>query len=95
MHDDRPHNRPDGASYRLTRPATEAEWETFHAIRRRVELEDEDDDAATAGDASMVHALLEVMRRPYDDQPEYAHFAARRPEWARVKAGCSMLSCSS
>jgi uncharacterized protein YdiU (UPF0061 family) len=52
-------------------------------------------DAATAGDASMVHALLEVMRRPYDDQPEYAHFAARRPEWARVKAGCSMLSCSS
>ena len=42
MHDDRPHNRPNGAAYRLTRPATEAEWETFHAIRRRVELEDED-----------------------------------------------------
>ncbi len=52
-------------------------------------------DAATAGDATLVHTLLEVMRRPYDDQPEYAHFAARRPEWARVKAGCSMLSCSS
>jgi uncharacterized protein YdiU (UPF0061 family) len=52
-------------------------------------------DAATAGDTSLVHTLLEVMRRPYDDQPEYAHFAARRPEWARVKAGCSMLSCSS
>lgn len=52
-------------------------------------------DAATAGDASLVHTLLDVMRRPYDDQPAYAHFAARRPEWARVKAGCSMLSCSS
>ena len=52
-------------------------------------------DAATDGDASLVHTLLEVMRRPYDDQPEFAHFAARRPEWARVKAGCSMLSCSS
>ena len=52
-------------------------------------------DAATDGDASLVHTLLDVMRRPYDDQPEYAHFAARRPEWARVKAGCSMLSCSS
>ena len=52
-------------------------------------------DAATDGDATLVHTLLEVMRRPYDDQPEYARFAARRPEWARVKAGCSMLSCSS
>lgn len=52
-------------------------------------------DAATAGDPSMVTTLLEVMRRPYDDQPEHESFAARRPEWARNKAGCSMLSCSS
>ncbi|GLC25743.1 protein adenylyltransferase SelO [Roseisolibacter agri] len=52
-------------------------------------------DAAEAGDPSMVHTLLEVMRRPYDDQPEHAQFAARRPEWARDRAGCSMLSCSS
>ena len=52
-------------------------------------------DRAEAGDASLVQTLLEVMRRPYDDQPEHAQHAARRPEWARDRAGCSMLSCSS
>ncbi len=58
-------------------------------------------DAATPtkngpGDPSLVHALLEVLRRPYDDQPEQAaRFGNKRPEWARTKVGCSMLSCSS
>ena len=52
-------------------------------------------DAAEAGDPSLVHTLLDVVRRPYDEQPEHAGFAARRPEWARHKAGSSMLSCSS
>ena len=51
--------------------------------------------SATNGDASLVHTLLHVMRRPYDEQPDYDHLATRRPEWARMKAGCSMLSCSS
>lgn len=52
-------------------------------------------DAATAGDPSQVRLLLEVLRRPYDEQPEHAALVARRPEWARHKVGCSMLSCGS
>jgi len=47
------------------------------------------------GDHSMIETLLNVMRHPYDEQSEYEKYAEKRPEWARHKAGCSMLSCSS
>ncbi len=50
---------------------------------------------AEQGDLSRVNTLLEVMRRPYDERPEYARYAAKRPDWARHQPGCSMLSCSS
>jgi uncharacterized protein YdiU (UPF0061 family) len=52
-------------------------------------------DKAESGDFSEVARLLAVMRRPYDAQPEHDDCAARMPDWARSRAGCSMLSCSS
>ena len=52
-------------------------------------------DALAEGDASVINRLVAVLQNPYDDQPEHDELAARRPEWARHKAGCSALSCSS
>ncbi|HEX5127443.1 MAG TPA: YdiU family protein [Rhodocyclaceae bacterium] len=52
-------------------------------------------DDATQGDTAKIERLLEILKNPYDEQPENEDLFTRRPEWARRKPGCSALSCSS
>ncbi|HEY6820704.1 MAG TPA: YdiU family protein [Burkholderiales bacterium] len=52
-------------------------------------------DALAQGDAAPLERLMRVLRNPYEEQPGEETLAGRRPEWARHKAGCSALSCSS
>ncbi len=51
-------------------------------------------EAAQQGDLNLVYRLLEAARTPYADHHP-AELIAKRPDWARHKAGASMLSCSS
>ncbi|MEQ8693047.1 MAG: protein adenylyltransferase SelO family protein, partial [Pseudomonadales bacterium] len=52
-------------------------------------------DEVEQGKSVLLERVMQVLKRPYDDQPEHDDLAARRPEWARTRVGCSMLSCSS
>jgi uncharacterized protein YdiU (UPF0061 family) len=52
-------------------------------------------DDANKGDYKLIDELFKMLKKPYDTQPELEKWFAKRPEWARDKVGCSMLSCSS
>lgn len=52
-------------------------------------------DQATAGDNGLLDELYRLLKDPYTEQPEQTRWFAKRPDWARHKVGCSMLSCSS
>jgi len=53
-------------------------------------------DAAEKEDYSVAQALYELLKQPYAEQPEHEEeWFQKRPEWARHRVGCSMLSCSS
>lgn len=52
-------------------------------------------DAANKGDYELIDELFELLKQPYAEQPEYENWFAKRPDWAKHKVGCSMLSCSS
>ncbi|MEO1029761.1 MAG: YdiU family protein [Bacteroidota bacterium] len=52
-------------------------------------------DEADKGNYHLIDELFGLFKKPYDEQPEFQKWFAKRPEWARHKVGCSMLSCSS
>ncbi len=52
-------------------------------------------DATDEGDYTLLDELFQVLKKPYNEQPEYEKWFEKRPDWARNKVGCSMLSCSS
>ena len=53
-------------------------------------------DAAEKDDYSVAEELHELLKSPYDEHEKHEEkWFQKRPEWARHRVGCSMLSCSS
>lgn len=52
-------------------------------------------DAAEEGDYALIEELYQLLKQPYAEQEGKEKWFAKRPDWARHKVGCSMLSCSS
>ena len=78
--------KPDQATMKLVNPKyVLRNWMAQLAI-----------DAAEKEDYSVANELFELLKNPYDEQPEFeSAWFQKRPEWARHRVGCSMLSCSS
>lgn len=52
-------------------------------------------EAAEKEDYTLIDELYTLLKNPHEEQPQYEKWFAKRPDWARHKVGCSMLSCSS
>jgi len=52
-------------------------------------------DEADKGNYDLIDELYILLKSAYLEQPTNEKWFAKRPEWARHKIGCSMLSCSS
>ena len=52
-------------------------------------------EAADKGDYTVISELFNLLKNPYEEQEEFEKWFVKRPDWARHKVGCSMLSCSS
>jgi uncharacterized protein YdiU (UPF0061 family) len=53
-------------------------------------------DKADKEDYSLINELFDLLKKPYTEQPEMEEkWFTKRPDWAKEKVGCSMLSCSS
>ncbi len=52
-------------------------------------------DDANNGNYQLIDELYQLLKNPYNEQPENEKWFAKRPDWAKNKIGCSMLSCSS
>jgi len=83
---DRVNGKPDQEEMRIVNPKyVLRNWMAQLAI-----------DAAEKEDYSVAIELYELLKSPYEEQHEYEErWFNKRPEWARHRVGCSMLSCSS
>jgi len=52
-------------------------------------------EAAEKDDFSLINTFFNLLRKPYEEQPENEKWFTKRPDWALHKVGCSALSCSS
>lgn len=46
-------------------------------------------------DYTLLNELYTLLQNPYQEQFQFEKWAAKRPDWAKEKIGCAMLSCSS
>ncbi|MGE0763813.1 MAG: YdiU family protein [Bdellovibrionales bacterium] len=52
-------------------------------------------DELAEGQRGLLDALMKALKTPYELNSATSAFVGKRPEWARTKAGCAALSCSS